>query len=117
MGDEPELTAEIAAKLFGPKDLSQPEPEPEVEDLPPADKPVSEWTEAEVAASHQSFDRAMREKAKAEQHQQEALREQAMRTPEQRHNDTLAELVSHDRKRQADAALIRSIHPPGDKTA
>jgi hypothetical protein len=85
--------------------------------LPPRDKPVSEWTEAEVAAAHQSFDRTMRERDKAEQREQEALREQEMRTPEQRHNDTVANLIGPDRKRQADAALIRSIHPPGDKTA
>ncbi|HEY6638606.1 MAG TPA: hypothetical protein VIZ61_13060 [Solirubrobacterales bacterium] len=56
----------------------------------------------------------MAEKAKADERKQgeeeTRLREEETRTPEQRRNDTLAEMVGHDRKRQADWALIRSLH-------
>jgi hypothetical protein len=114
MSDEPVLTPEIAAALFGKKNLSQAQPEPAVESTPPKGKPVSEWSESEAAAARESFDRTMAEKAKADERQQREqeaqTRAQQSRTPEQRHNDTLAEMVSHGSKRQADEALIRSLH-------
>ena len=75
---------------------------------------MSQWTEAERVAAHQSFDRTMSERAEADerkQGEQEAgLREEASRTPDQRHADTLIEMVGQDRKRQADEVLIRSLH-------
>jgi hypothetical protein len=117
MNDEPELTAEIAAKLFGPKDLNQPEPEPEIEGRPPKDKPVSEYTEEERAANEAHYQRILRMQERERQEQEGRLREEAMRTPEQIHNDTVNEMVGHDRKRQSNEALIRSLHPPGDKPA
>jgi hypothetical protein len=124
MADERELTPELARELFGPRDLNveQPEPpEPEVEGLPPRDKPVSEWTEEESAAFRQSFDRTMREKAKREEREQREAEERRQaelnRTDDQRLGDMIAMDAHPAAKRARDAAFIRSIHGGGDEAA
>ena len=114
MSEEPELTPEIAAKLFARKTLGQPEPEPEVEGLPPRDKPVSEWSEEEAMAYAKEHTRRMtelEERKQREAREHEArIRAEAMRTPEERHNDSVLGMLGAARKRLATEALLRSIH-------
>jgi hypothetical protein len=112
-----ELTPELARQLFAPRRLDEqpPEPpEPKVEGLPAKNKPVSEWTEAETAASHAEHERLMRERDKAEaQAQAEAERQreaEANKTDDQRLGDTISALLAPGTKEAANLALVRSLH-------
>jgi hypothetical protein len=117
-----ELEADAAAKarvirMLSPRDLNEesPEPpEPEVEGVPPSDKPVSEWTEEERAAFHADHERKMREleKRKAAEHREreERLIAEANKTDDQRLGDTVSGLLQPGVKDAANRALIRELH-------
>lgn len=122
VGDTAEaLEADAAAKaaiigMFAPRQLEeeQPEPaEPAVEGLPPADKPVAEWTDEESAAQRQSFDRTMRERARREQRgareAEEREQAEANRTDDQRLGDTLADALRPGAKARRNEAFLRSL--------
>ncbi|CAN5794419.1 hypothetical protein BH24ACT25_BH24ACT25_04720 [soil metagenome] len=122
VGDTPEaLEADAAAKaaiigMFAPRQLEeeQPEPaEPAVEGLPPADKPVAEWTDEESAAQHASFDRTMRERARREQREareaEEREQAEANRTDDQRLGDAVVESFRPGVKQAGHAAFLRSL--------
>lgn len=98
-------------RALAPRDLGQPEPEPPVSGLAPANKPVSDYTESEREALHRSFDRTMREVAKRDEREAKRRREQASRTPEERHNDHVLAALRLADKRSRDLALIRALHP------
>ena len=101
-------------KLFGPRDLSKPQPEPEAEGLPARDKPAHEYTDEEWAATKAHTQRAVRIQEHLEREEQERLTEEQNRTPEEQHADALLGILGPDRKRQANEALIRSLHPGGE---
>jgi len=96
--------------MFDPVRLGEEPPEPPIEGLAPADKPVADYTEEERAALHLSVDRTMREVAKREEREAERLRDEASRTPEERFGDHLPEVLQPGNKRTRDQALIRALH-------
>jgi len=109
MSTDAERQAAIMRAL-APRDLNEPEPEPPIEGLAPADKPVSDYTAEERAALHLSVDRTMREVAKREEREAERLRDEANRTPEDRHNDYVLGALRPANKRTRDQELIRALH-------
>lgn len=109
MSTDAERQAAIMRALR-PRDLSEPEPEPPIEGLAPANKPVSDYTPEESAALLRSADRTMREVAKRDQRKAERLRDEASRTPEERFGDHVPEVLRPSAKRTRDQALIRALH-------
>jgi hypothetical protein len=127
VGDtEPELEADAAAKaavirMFSPRRVDE-EPlepsEPEIEGLPPKDKPIAEYTDEERQALHASFDRTMREQAKRERRERreevERRQAEANRIDAQRHGDAISAGLAPSVKRAANEALARALHPEGE---
>jgi len=109
MSTDAERQAAIMRALR-PRDLSEPEPEPPIEGLAPANKPVSDYTPEESAALLRSADRTMREVAKREEREGKRQRDEASRTPEERFGDHLPEVLQPGNKRRRDQELIRALH-------
>jgi hypothetical protein len=112
-----ELTPELARQLFAPRALDEqpPEPpEPEVEGLPPSDKPVSEWTDEERAAFHADHEQRLRERGRAEAQEQREAEErrgaEANKTDEQRLGDTISAMLAPGAKETANRTLVESLH-------
>jgi hypothetical protein len=88
--------------------------EPEVEGLPPRDKPFAEYTEAEWDATHvqgrraiqAAYDRRQRESAEREARQ----RELENRRAGERHGDLLRAMGDPLAKHRANAEFARRIH-------
>ena len=117
MEREPTKDELIRALLPAPLDLNEDldeAPEPEVEGLPPKDKPISEWTSEESEAHRRSFERTMREQAKGEarerREEQARIEAEANRTPAQRHGEAIAALGTPQAKDSTNAAFIASLH-------
>jgi hypothetical protein len=114
---EPTPEELIRALLPAPLDLNEEfeeTPEPEIEGLPPRDKPVSEWTSEESEAHRRSFERTMREQARREareqREEQRRIEAEANRTSAQRHGDAIAAMGTPGAKDTANAAFIASLH-------
>jgi hypothetical protein len=105
-------------RMLTPRDLNEEQPEPpgpRIEGLPAGDKPVTDYTDDERAASHELHERRMREREQREQRERrqdaERFEVHANRTPDQEMGDAISASLQPRVKKSANRVLLKRLHP------